>query len=92
MKKVILGKTYNTSTAWRICTRITVHRVKSTGYSNEWFETLYQRRKDDGCFIHKQVVQLDDKGVMYHSWEGIRPVSDSEADEFRKRPYKTVYE
>lgn len=92
MKKVILGKTYNTATAWSICTRRTIHKVKSTGYSNEWFETLYMRRKDGGYFIHKQVVQLDDRGVMYHLWEGITPVSESEAELFRKRPYKTVYE
>lgn len=92
MKQIIGGKTYNTSTAYSIGTRITIHKTKSTGERVEWYETLYQRKKDDEYFIHKKVFQIDSSDRMYYTWECINPISDSDMERWMMRKYKTVYE
>ena len=88
-KKIIKGKTYNTSTSYHIGTRIReFHSHKNDAHIEE-YEHLHLRKKDDEYFIHTLVFNFNNEGKMTYSTENITLADDHKVEAFKSREYRT---
>lgn len=89
-KKIIKGKTYNTSTSYHICTRIREMRNHKNDAHIEIYEHLNMRKKDNEYFIHTLLFTFNNEGKVVFSTEGIDTADAHTIEAFKSREYRTT--